>query len=95
MHERRSGRDQGGETEGFGIEVREARRQMVSSIRSALWPLLDREGGFSGAARMGTGTLETTLPYRSVMDRRAGVSEACGTEPLFYLLTDLLDDLVL
>ncbi len=84
MHERRSGRDQGGEAEGFGIEVREARRQMVSSIRSALWPLLDREGGFSGAARMGSGVLETTLPYRSVMDRRAGVSEACGTEPLFY-----------
>ena len=24
MHERRSGRDQGGETEGFGIEVRES-----------------------------------------------------------------------
>ena len=69
---------------------------MVSSIRSAVWPLLDRDGGFSGAARMETGTLETTLPYyRSVMDRRAGVSEACGTEPLFYFLTDLLDDLVL
>ena len=28
--------------------------------------------------------METTLPYRSVMDRRAGVSAACGTEPLFY-----------
>ena len=84
MHERRSGRDQGGEDESFGIEVREARRQTVSSIRRALWPLLDREGGFSGAARMGTGTLETTLPYKSLMDRRAGVSEACGIEPLFY-----------
>ena len=84
MHERRSGRDQGGEAESFGIEVRDARRQMVSSIRRALWPLLDREGGFSGAARMGTGTLETTLPYRSLIDRRAGVSEACGIEPLFY-----------
>ena len=84
MHERRSGRDQGGEAESFGIEVRDARRQMVSSIRRALWPLLDREGGFSGAARMGTGTLETTLPYKSLMDRRAGVSEACRIEPLFY-----------
>ena len=72
------------EAESFGIEVRDARRQLVASIRKALLPLLDRTGGFSGAARMQTGSMETTLPFRSQTDRRAGVFEACGAEPLFF-----------
>jgi hypothetical protein len=84
MHEQRSGRDQGLEAESFGIEVHDARRQLVASIRKSLLPLLDRTGGFSGVARMETGSMETTLPFRSQMDRRAGVFETCGSEPLFY-----------
>ncbi len=84
MDERRSGRDQGGDSEALNIRVQDARKAAVSMIRNALWPLLDTEGGFRGAARHERGTVETCLPYRSLMDRRAGVAEACGAEPLFY-----------
>ena len=84
MDERRSGRDQGGNNEAFSIEVQDPRQATVNIIRRALWPLLDTEGGFNGAARLGWGMVETSLPFRTQMDRRAGVSEACGIEPFFY-----------
>ena len=84
MVERRSGRDQGGESECTRLELARARGAAVGVIRRALLPLLDLGAQGSGAVRPESSPVDGVLPYRTVTDHRAAVRAAWGETPLLY-----------
>ena len=84
MHQRISGRDEGGEVVTERLRRIEARREAVAVLRRALWPLLDLRTDGTGAGARAPLLAPTVLPYRTRADRRAEVRFLCGHEPLFF-----------
>ena len=84
MLQQRSGRDEGGEFSGEQVNVGDPRRAAVGIIRRALLPLLDRAAGDRGIQRAGVVNVDTCLPYRTQIDRRAEVRALLGQESLFF-----------
>ena len=84
MHERHAGPDKGADLDRTLIDVGDARIRTVAVIRRALWPLLDSGAACSGAPRLMQGTVESCLPYRTMMDRKSEVVAACGLDPVFF-----------
>jgi hypothetical protein len=81
---RQSGRDLGGPARNFRLDLREARRAATAALRRALLGLGDRGGDGSGSPRAAGAPSQGVFPHRCGGDRRAGVLEACGGEPLFF-----------
>ena len=84
MLQQRSGRDEGGEFTGEHVNVSDPGRAAVGVIRRALLPLLDCAAGDRGIPRAGVVNVDTCLPYRTQIDRRAEVRALLGQESLFF-----------
>lgn len=79
-----SGRGLGGDPCAALIEAREARRDVVHVIRSAMLRVGGDRPGAAAARGMREADIESALPFRTVSDRRAGVREALGAAPLVF-----------
>jgi len=89
MVTQRSGRDQGGPPRTFRLDPAERGRRAAAILRRALRDLGDAHGDGTGRPRPEPTPAAVSLPHRTRGDRRAGVLEACGTEPLFFAGTSL------
>lgn len=84
MIEQRSGRDMGGGMERQALDLRRRHNKAVGVLRQALANLagVGLQGTLSPV--LGMNPMESVLPYRTEVDRRAEVLVLSGTSPLFF-----------
>jgi len=83
LHER-SGRDQGGDLERGQLTLQRRHNAAVSILRRALTRLAGVDAAGALAPIRMESPVESVLPYRSVLDRRAEVLACVGDAPLFF-----------
>ncbi len=79
-----SGRDVGNATVREQIDPRKVRRQVVAAIRRALASVAMVGAGTAQAHQETWRAIDTVLPFRTTIDRRAEVRAAFGPAPLQY-----------